>query len=91
MNKPDDAADPALEAHQAFDPAGATANFARDEAIFSEGTFRTIPKAFPLVEIGACAGGVAAFESLFAGMPTDDLLGMECWWCSTSLRITPAS
>ncbi|MFZ4703028.1 MAG: chemotaxis protein CheB, partial [Candidatus Methylumidiphilus sp.] len=31
----------------------------------------TSPSAFPIVGIGASAGGLAAFEAFFSGMPTD--------------------
>jgi two-component system CheB/CheR fusion protein len=32
----------------------------------------TAPSGFPIVGIGASAGGLAAFEAFFSGMPTDD-------------------
>lgn len=34
------------------------------------------PAAFPIVAIGASAGGLAAFEAFFAGLPADTLPGM---------------
>jgi two-component system CheB/CheR fusion protein len=36
----------------------------------------TSPKEFPVVGIGASAGGLAAFEAFFSGMPTDTDPGM---------------
>lgn len=35
-----------------------------------------LPKAFPIVGIGASAGGLAAFEAFFSGMPADTDPGM---------------
>jgi two-component system CheB/CheR fusion protein len=35
-----------------------------------------LPKAFPIVGIGASAGGLAAFEAFFSGMPSDTDPGM---------------
>ena len=46
---------------------------------------------FPVVGIGASAGGLAAFEAFFAGMPADTDPGMAFVWCSTWPRTTRAS
>ena len=43
----------------------------------AEATFGVCPKAsFPVVGIGASAGGLAAFEAFFSGMPSDTDSGM---------------
>lgn len=42
----------------------------------SELTSSTAEDCFPIVGIGASAGGLAGFEALFAGMPTDTEPGM---------------
>ena len=38
---------------------------------------------FPIVGIGASAGGLAAFEAFFSGMPTDSIPAWPSSWCST--------
>ena len=48
-------------------------------------------RGFPIVGIGASAGGLAAFEAFFSGMPADSDPGMAfVYWCSTWPRITRA-
>lgn len=47
--------------------------------------------AFPIVGIGASAGGLAAFEAFFSGMPADTERGWLLCWCSTWPRTTRAS
>ena len=39
-------------------------------------TTRAAPPSFPIVGIGASAGGLAAFEAFFSGMPADVYPGM---------------
>ncbi len=38
---------------------------------------------FPVIGIGASAGGLAAFEAFFSGMPSDSDTGMAFCLCST--------
>jgi len=65
------AAPPADEAAAPAKPAQRTA----DPASSGSGT-AAAPRSFPIVGIGASAGGLAAFEAFFAAMPPDDPPGM---------------
>lgn len=38
---------------------------------------------FPIVGIGASAGGLAAFEAFFQGCPPSLILKWRLCWCST--------
>jgi chemotaxis response regulator CheB len=46
---------------------------------------------FPIVGIGASAGGLAAFEAFFSTMPADTILAWLLSWCSTWPATTRAS
>ena len=46
---------------------------------------------FPIVGIGASAGGLSAFEAFFSTMPADAILAWPLSWCSIWPGTTRAS
>ena len=53
------------------------------QAVITADTPTQPAEIFPLVGIGASAGGLAAFEAFFSGMPLTLTLTWPSSWCST--------
>jgi chemotaxis response regulator CheB len=49
------------------------------------------PPSFPIVGIGASAGGLAAFEAFFSAMPADAASGMTQSSIGADIRVTMRS
>lgn len=60
-----------LEAGKSDDPKAKDSKEGNNKRRNGQETATTVPATFPVVGIGASAGGLAAFEAFFSGMPAD--------------------